>query len=98
MEVIILCVTITSIMAIMLVGIGVALARMDKGELDGDTDTRLYVPSWHGNRRGDNGCDKSVEIIGVLKTIRTGTSRTEKEAIDYAIESITIRDKVEKCY
>lgn len=52
--------------AIIFVGIGVCFGRIDKrdnkGELDGDSDIRLYVPSRCGDRRGDNGRDKSLEI------------------------------------
>lgn len=100
MEVIILCATITMIMAVLLVGIGVALARMDKDdckrELDGDTNSNVHVCGRCRDRECDNGYDKPNEVIQVLSTIRTGASRTEKEALDYAIESVIVREKVER--
>lgn len=83
-----------------LLGIG---AWIDDGlvkrKYDGDSDVRVYVPSRDRDRSGDNGLDKSMgkseRIIGVLNTIKIGSSRSEKEAIEYAIASIAVRDKVE---
>lgn len=103
MEVIILCVTITSIMAIMLVGIGVSLGRMDK-----DDNQRQCGADNHSNdmsddrvwdRSSNDGCPEQMdaeEVISTLQTIRVGASQTEKEALDYACECIYIRDRLLK--
>ena len=103
MEVIIFCVTVTMIMAVLLVGIGVQIGRYDKddtkGELDGDTNSNVHVCGRCRDRECDNGCDKSVdaeEIIRTLQTIRVGASQTEKEALDYACECIYIRYRLLK--
>lgn len=103
MEVIILCVTITSIMAIMLVGIGVSLARMDKDDNQGqhgaDSDINGLSDDRSRDRSSNDGCNQQMDpegIISTLQTIRVGASQTEKEALDYACECIYIRDRLLK--
>lgn len=103
MEVIILCVTITSIMAIMLVGIGVSLARMDKDDCKrqcgADNHSNDMSDDRSRDRSSNDGCNQQMdaeEVINTIQTIRVGASQTEKEALDYACECIYIRDRLLK--
>ena len=97
MEINIFCITLSLIMAVLLVGIGVTIGRNDKGESDGDSDTRIYVSSRDRDRSGNNGSNKRMEaeeVINGLQTIRMAASRQEKEYIDYACECVVIREKI----
>ena len=103
MEVIILCVTITSIMAIMLVGIGVTLARMDK-----DDNHRQCGADNHSNDLSDDrsrdwssndGCPEQMdaeEVINGLQNLRMSASRTEKEYLDRAMVCVNQVARIEK--
>lgn len=89
--------------AIIFVGIGVVIGRTDKrdnqGELDGDSDVRVYVPCRSRSRRGDNGRDKSLEIdnetlAAYLRTMAV-ISVSDKEA-DYLKESAARLERTEE--
>ena len=95
MEVIIFCVTITMIMAIMLVGIGVSLARMDKDDCKrqcrADNHSNDMFDDRSRDRSSNDGCPEQMdaeEVISILETLRLGSGRTEREAIDYATACI----------
>ena len=97
MEINIFCITLSLIMAVILVGIGVQLGRCDKGESNGDTDTRVCVPDGDRDRGSNNGRNKRMEaeeVINGLQIIRMAASRQEKEYIDYACECVAIREKM----
>lgn len=87
-----------AITAIIFVGIGVQIGRLNQDdterELDGDTDTRLYVPSRDRNRRSLCGDGEQNEIVPVLESLRFGSSRTEREALDIAIQYINYAEEV----
>lgn len=89
MEINIFCITLTAIMAVLLVGIGVTLGRCNNGELNDDSDVRIYVPDRHRNRGSDHGQLKqmdSEEVTAVLYLLRIGASDREKQIIDYLID------------
>ena len=82
-----------------LVGLGVEIAnkRHNTNVLDADSDTLVYVPHRDRDRGGGDGQDKQMdaqEVVNALQTIRMALSRTEKEALDYAIECVVIREKL----
>lgn len=89
MEINIFCITLTAIMAVLLVGIGVQLGRSDKGELDRDNDNSVCVPDRDRNRGGDHGQLKQMdpeEVTAVLYLLRIGATSREKQIIDYLID------------
>jgi hypothetical protein len=89
MEINIFYITLTAIMAVLLVGIGVQIGRNDKGESNGDTDNRVCVPDGDRDRSGNNGRNKRMEaeeITSVLSVLRMGASAHEKEVIDYLMD------------
>lgn len=89
MEINIFCITLTAIMAVLLVGIGVQIGRNDKGESNGDTDNRVCVHCGDWNRSRDHGHTEPMEpeeIISVLYLLRIGASSREKQVIDYLID------------
>lgn len=95
MEVIILCTTITMIMAVLLVGIGVALARMDKDDCKrqcrADNHSNDLSDDRVWDRSSNDGCPEQMdaeEVINILGTLRLGSGRAEREAIDYATACI----------
>lgn len=105
MEVVIFCITLTTIMCVCLVAIGYIVGReanddvIDKGNTERangvDSDIRVYVPSRDRDRSSNNGCDQSVEeVISVLDTLRVGASSEEKAALDYSKECIDIAHKL----
>ena len=97
-----------SIMAIFMMGamVGTLIGGIIIGVLDGRTKTINKTirdrcdsdrPDY-SNLMGE--CDgmadgDSDKYKMVLETLQLGACRTEKEAIDYAIESITVREIVE---
>lgn len=89
MEINIFCITLTAIMAVILVGIGVQLGRADKGESNGDSDNRVCVPDGDRNRGSDNGQLEQMdpeEVTAVLYLFRIGATSREKQVIDYLID------------
>lgn len=89
MEINIFCITLTAIMAVLLVGIGVQLGRSDKGQLNDDSDIRIYIPDRDRNRSGNNGQPQQMdpeEVTAVLYLFRIGASSREKQVIDYLID------------
>lgn len=89
MEIIIFCITLSLIMAVLLVGIGVTLGRCNNGELNDDSDIRIYVPDRHRNRGSDHGQLEQMdpeEVTAVLYLLRIGASDREKQIIDYLID------------
>ena len=109
MEVAILCITLTAIMAVGLVAIGYIVGSelnddvIDKGNVertDGvDSDIRLYVPCRDRDRSGDQRDNQQVdEVIDVLNTMRVGASSEEKAALDYSKECIDIAHKLAKYF
>ena len=89
MEINIFCITLTAIMAVLLVGIGVQLGRSDKGESNGDTDNRVCVPDGDRDRGSDNGQPQQMdpeEVTAVLYLFRIGATSREKQVIDYLID------------
>ena len=89
MEINIFCITLTAIMAVLLVGIGVTLGRCNNGELNDDSDVRIYVPDRHRNRGSDHGQLKQMdpeEVTAVLYLFRIGATSREKQVIDYLID------------
>lgn len=88
MEINIFCITLSLIMAVCLVGIGVQLGRSDKEQLNDDSDVRIYVPDRHRNRGSDNGHTEQMdpeEITAILYLLRIGATSREKQVIDYLI-------------
>lgn len=89
MEINIFCITLSLIMAVLLVGIGVQIGRSDKGESNGDTDNRVCVHCGDWNRSRDHGHTEPMEpeeITSVLSVLRMGASAHEKEVIDYLMD------------
>lgn len=89
MEINIFCITLSLIMAVCLVGIGVTIGRSDKGQLNDDSDVRIYVPDRHRNRGSDHGQLKQMdpeEVTAVLYLFRIGATSREKQIIDYLID------------
>lgn len=88
MEINIFCITLTAIMAVLLVGIGVQLGRSDKGQLNNDSDVRIYAPDRDRNRGSDHGQPQQMdpeEVTAVLYLFRIGATSREKQVIDYLI-------------
>jgi hypothetical protein len=89
MEINIFCITLSLVMAVILVGIGVQIGRGDKGELNNDSDVRIYIPDRDRHRGSDHGQLEQMdpeEIISVLYLLRIGASSREKQVIDYLID------------
>jgi hypothetical protein len=89
MEINIFCITLSLIMAVCLVGIGVQLGRSDKGQLNDDSDVRIYVPDRSRSRGSDHGHTEQMdpeEVTAVLYLFRIGASSREKQVIDYLID------------
>lgn len=87
METMIFCITLTSIVAILLIGIGVSIGRVDKGELHNDSDIRIYHPRRSGDdRRLDRITPEEMSVV--LYSMRSGASKYEKDVIDRVIEMI----------
>lgn len=89
MEINIFCITLSLVMAVLLVGIGVTIGRNDKGESNGDIDNRVCVHCGDRNRSRDHGHTEQMdpeEIISVLYLLRIGASNREKQVIDYLID------------
>lgn len=89
MEINIFCITLSLIMAVLLVGIGVQIGRGDKGKLDGDNDTDIHIPDRDRSGGSDHGQLEQMdpeEIISVLYLLRIGASSREKQVIDYLID------------
>lgn len=89
MEINIFCITLSLIMAVLLVGIGVQLGRSDKGQLNDDSDIRIYVPDRSRNRISDHGHTQQMdpeEVTAVLYLLRIGATAREKQVIDYLID------------
>jgi hypothetical protein len=89
MEINIFCITLSLVMAVILVGIGVQIGRNDKGESNGDTDNRVCVPDGDRNRGSDHGQPQQMdpeEVTAVLYLLRIGASSREKQVIDYLID------------
>lgn len=99
METICLFVTVGLIMAVLFVGIGVCIGRLDKGELDRNRDLDSDISIGDGNRVSDNGCDKQMdaeEVINGLQDLRMALSEHEKEYLDYACDCVSRIDKLQK--
>lgn len=81
--------------AIIFVGIGVCFDGIGKrdpeGELDGDSDIRVYVPVRFRDRSRDNGVVKRLdneEVIHVLSYYRMGATQHERQAFDQLIDDL----------
>lgn len=103
MELIIFCVTITSIMAIMLVGIGVILGRMDKddnqGQCGADNHSNDLSDDRVWDRSSNDGCNQQMdaeEVINGLQNLRMSASRSEKEYLDHAMVCVNQVARIEK--
>jgi hypothetical protein len=89
MEINIFCITLTAIMAVLLVGIGVQLGRSDSRQLNDDSDVRIYVPDRDRNRGSDHGQLEQMdpeEVTNILYLFRIGATAREKQVIDYLID------------
>ena len=83
MEIIVFCVTLTSIMAVLLVGIGVQIGRSDNR----DTDNSVCVPD--GDRdRSSVGRYSAEEMIFVLDNVKRVTHGEERAIMDAIIEFV----------
>lgn len=91
MEVIILCVTITMIIAVALVGMGVCFGRGNKGQCNVNSNGDAGVDGRGRDRRGNNGYDQSLEIddiTNVLQNISLSCTGYERRCVDAAVEII----------
>ena len=89
MEINIFCITLTAIMAVLLVGIGVQLGRSDSRQLNDDSDIRIYIPNRHRDRSSDHGHTERIdpeEVTNILYLFRIGATSREKQVIDYLID------------
>lgn len=87
MEIIVFCITLTAIMAVLLVGIGVQLGRSDKGESNGDTDNRVCVPDGSRDRGSVVGYSPQ-EMIFVLDNVKRLTRGEERKIMDAIIDLV----------
>ena len=87
MEIIVFCITLSLVMAVLLVGIGVTIGRCDKGELDGDNDIKLYVRN-RNRDRSSVGRYSAEEMIFVLNNIKRLTRGWEREILEGIIDYI----------
>lgn len=95
MEMMMFGVLIGLIVGVAFIGLGVIIGDKHNQELSaGDSDVRIFVPSRDRVDRRNNR-DYAENTINVLRSIRTGGSRTEKEAIDYAAECV-LRQNVQE--
>lgn len=90
-----------AVFSLAFIGIGVCFGRSDKGisetEYGRDPGTRIYIPCRDRDRSsmgGDDECPEQKEIIPVLESLRLGSSRTEREALDIAIQYINYAEEV----
>lgn len=89
MEINIFCITLSLIMAVLLVGIGVIIGRCDNRQSDVDPDIKLYIPNRNRGRSSDHGHTEQMdpeEVTAVLYLFRIGASSREKQVIDYLID------------
>ena len=96
METICLFVTVGLVMAVLFVGIGVCIGRMDKDEFSGRRGLDSDISIGDGDRVSDNGFDKQMdaeEVINGLQYLRMSLSPKEKEYLDYACECV---EKIER--
>ena len=89
MEINIFCITLTAIMAVLLVGIGVIIGRCDNRQSESDPDIKLYIPNRDRDRSSDHGHIEPMEpeeVTAVLYLFRIGATSREKQVIDYLID------------
>lgn len=83
MEIIVFCITLTAIMAVLLVGIGVQIGRNDNR----DTDNSVCVPD-RDRDRSSLGRYSEEEMIFVLNNIKRLTRGWEREILEGTIDYI----------
>ena len=89
MEINIFCITLSLIMAVCLVGIGVTIGRCDNRQSEADPDIKLYIPNRDRDRSSDHGQLEQMdpeEVTAVLYLFRIGATSREKQVIDYLID------------
>ena len=91
------------IMAVLLVGIGVALGRMDKddnrGQCGADNHSNDMSDDRSRDRSSNDGCLEQMdaeEVINGLQNLRMAASRTEKEYLDHAMVCVDQVARIEK--
>ena len=83
-----LCMAIGALIVFASIGIGVCFGRCDKGQLNDDSDVRIYIY----NRDRSRGSDKRVrkysneEMIFVLHNLKRLTHGWERDIVDAMIE------------
>ena len=84
MEIIVFCITLTAIMAVLLVGIGVQLGKGDNR----DTDNRVRVPDGDRSRGSVERHYSPQEMIFVLDNVKRLTHGEERAIMDAIIEFV----------
>lgn len=88
MEINIFCITLSLIMAVLLVGIGVTIGRSDKGESNGDTDNSVCVPDRDRSRGSVERHYSPQEMIFVLDNVKRLTRGEERAIMDAIIKFV----------
>ena len=88
MEINIFCITLTAIMAVLLVGIGVQIGRNDKGESNGDIDNRVCVPDRDRSRGSVERHYSPQEMLFVLDNVKRLTHGEERKIMDAIIDLV----------
>ena len=81
------CVALTSIMAVLLVGIGVSLGRNDKEQHESPDDIRIYVPD-RDRSRSSVVRYSPEEMIFVLDNVKRLTHGEERKIMDAVIDLV----------
>lgn len=88
MEINIFCITLSLIMAVLLVGIGVQIGRNDKGESNGDTDNGVCVHCGTRDRGSVERHYTPTEMISVLDNVKRLTHGEERVIMDAIIDLV----------
>lgn len=90
MESMILCITLTAIMAVLLVGIGVCFGRNDKEQLAASDDVRIYIPD-RDRSRSSVVRYSAEEMTFVLDNVKRMTHGEERKIMDAIIDMVNER-------
>ena len=88
MEINIFCITLSLVMAVLLVGIGVQIGRSDKGESDGDSDPDIHILDRDRSRGSDNRYYSPQEMTFVLDNVKRLTHGEERKIMDAIIDLV----------
>ena len=90
-----LCLTVGALIVFASIGIGVCFGRCDKGQLNNDSDVRIYVPCRDRSGSGDKRVRKysNEEMIFVLHNLKRLTHGWERDIVDAMIEEKEGRSK-----